>query len=67
VRPGLTGYLAEAQSAEDLSRGIRNLLEDGELRTKMAHHCREIAEREYANDLQASRYLKLYESMLPVQ
>lgn len=67
VRPGLTGYLAEAQSAEDLSRGIRTLLEDSELRTEMAHHCREIAVREYADELQASRYLKLYESMLPVQ
>ena len=32
VRPGRRGYLAEAQSAEDLARGISTLLDDRELR-----------------------------------
>ncbi len=35
VRPGVTGYLAQPEDAEDFSHGILELLEDDNLRESM--------------------------------
>ncbi len=64
VRPGITGYLAQAEDTTDFCNGIINLLEDDQLRQEMSTNCREIALKEYDLDLQAQRYMKLYQQVL---
>jgi glycosyltransferase involved in cell wall biosynthesis len=64
VRPGVTGYLAEPEDAADLRSGIVKLLEDATLREQMRQNCRSIALAEYSLELQAQRYIKLYEEAL---
>jgi glycosyltransferase involved in cell wall biosynthesis len=60
VRPGITGYLARAESSRDFCQGIVELLEDETLRLRMRKNCRKIAEKEYSLELQVQRYLELY-------
>ena len=60
VRHMETGYLARYRDTDDLARGIQLLLNDDNLRTRMRHRCREIAESEYSLELQARRYLEVY-------
>lgn len=64
VRPGVTGYLAAPEDADDFCSGIVQLLEDKTLRYQMSHNCREIALKEYPLDLQAQRYLEVYQQAL---
>jgi glycosyltransferase involved in cell wall biosynthesis len=65
VRPGVTGLLAPAEDIVVLSNTIRQLLEDEAARLQMAANCRRIATEEYALNVQALRYLELYERILP--
>jgi glycosyltransferase involved in cell wall biosynthesis len=67
VRPGITGYLAEADNAQDFCDGVVQLLEDSSLRKQMGFHCREIATQDYSIELQASRYIELYQILLKHQ
>lgn len=64
VRPGITGYLAEAENPQDLCKGIVELLEDEALQVYMGKNCREIAVQEYPPELQAKRYINLYQKVL---
>ncbi|OLT61230.1 glycosyltransferase family 4 protein [Moorena bouillonii] len=64
VRPGVTGYLAEPESAKDLCKNMVELLEDFNLRDRMSQQCREIALKEYSLELQAQRYIDLYSQTL---
>lgn len=64
VRPGVTGYLAEAENVQDLCQGIVELLEDEPQRRKMEWECRELALQEYALELQIQRYLTLYDGLI---
>ena len=41
--------------------GIQTLLKDDDLRQRMGLHCRKVAEEEYSLELQARRYVTLYE------
>ena len=59
-----TGYLARYKDADDLSHGIQVLLQDEGLRSLMSHHCRTIAESEYSLEVQAQRYLDVYEEAI---
>ena len=43
VRPGITGYLASPENANDFCNGIVQLLEDQNLRNSMSKNCRAIA------------------------
>jgi len=67
VRPNETGYLAEAENAQDFCQGIVQLLEDSSLREKMSANCRAIALEEYPLELQAKRYIELYQQVLANQ
>ncbi len=67
VRPGITGYLATAEDTEDFSQGIVQLLEDQNLREQMSQNCRAIALKEYPLELQAQRYIELYNQVLGVR
>jgi glycosyltransferase involved in cell wall biosynthesis len=64
VRPGISGYLAEPFDAQDLGRGILALLEDDAMRSTMSQQGREMVLQEYTVELQAERYIQLFESIL---
>ncbi|NDJ18738.1 glycosyltransferase [Myxacorys almedinensis A] len=64
IRPGITGYLAKSEDIDDLSNGIKTLLDDEALRQKMRESCRAIALEEYSLHLQAQRYADLYHQIL---
>ncbi|KYC41563.1 glycosyl transferase [Scytonema hofmannii PCC 7110] len=64
VRPNITGYLATPEDANDFCNGIVQLLEDDSLRQCMRQNCRAIALEEYSLELQARRYIQLYQQVL---
>ena len=58
------GYLANPFEVEDLAKGIVWVLEDQERHQKLRFHAREKSLREFTLEIQASRYLSLYEEIL---
>lgn len=64
VRPDITGYLAQPEDAQDLSKGIVQLLEDKNLRQRLSQNCRGIAIEEYSLVIQAGKYINLYRQIL---
>ncbi|MBE9513434.1 MAG: glycosyltransferase [Chloroflexi bacterium] len=64
ARPGITGYLAEPEDADDLRNEIIQLLEDESLRNYMSQQCRAIVLKEYTLELQIERYIELYRQIL---
>ncbi|MFB2936477.1 glycosyltransferase family 4 protein [Aerosakkonemataceae cyanobacterium BLCC-F154] len=64
VRPGITGYLAEVENVQDFGNGIREIMEDRNLREYMSEQCRAIAIQEYSLLIQAQRYIELYNKIL---
>jgi glycosyltransferase involved in cell wall biosynthesis len=64
VHPGLTGYLAEPENAQDLGDGIVQLLEDETLRKAMGQQGRELVLKDYTLELNVQRYVALYRQLL---
>lgn len=64
VRPMITGYLANPENIKDMANGIIQLLENNDLRDSMGQQCRAIAMQEYSIELQAQRYIELYQQIL---
>ena len=64
VRPGITGYLAKPEDADDFCNGIVQLLEDVNLRDRMSQNCRKVAVEEYSLEVQAQQYIQLYQQIL---
>lgn len=64
VRHNETGYLARNRDLDDLTHGIRALLYDDARREALGRKSRDVVEREYTLDLQARRYLELYQSAI---
>jgi len=64
VRPGVTGVLAPVGDVNALREAIAELLQDPARRAEMSKNCRRIAVEEYALEVQARRYVELYEWML---
>jgi glycosyltransferase involved in cell wall biosynthesis len=58
------GYVADYCDPEDLARGIAWVLEDSQRHQSLRHAARHKAEREYAMDVQAHRYLSLFHKIL---
>ena len=58
------GYLAKPFDTDDLAKGISWILEDGDRYQKLSYQAREKAEKEFSQELQAKRYLKLFEEIL---
>jgi len=58
------GYLAQPYEIEDLAHGIAWVLEDPERHQHLAHRAREKAEREFTLEMQARRYLALFEEVV---
>ena len=61
VRHLEAGYLARNRDVDDLTHGIRLLLQDAALRERLGRQGRERVEREYTLELQARRYVDLYQ------
>jgi glycosyltransferase involved in cell wall biosynthesis len=64
VRPGVTGCLVPPQDVIALRGAISDLLKNPTRRAEMAIHCRQIAVKEYALQVQAKRYGELYQEIL---
>lgn len=64
VRPGTTGLLVPPQDVNALRAAICDLLQDPVRRAEMAANCRRIAVEEYALEVQAQRYVELYQTIL---
>lgn len=64
VRDGCTGLLVEPENSGILAAAIKNLLNDPHRRRQMSVNCRRIAVDEYSLEIQASRYMELYASLL---
>jgi glycosyltransferase involved in cell wall biosynthesis len=65
VRHLETGWQARFGDADDLGRGLATLLADDELRARLGRQGRELVEREYGAELQATRYAALYAELKP--
>lgn len=55
------GYLARHEDPADLAAGIRAILDNEDLRQSMRESCRATAVAQYDLELQADRYVELYE------
>ncbi len=62
-----TGYLARPFEYQDLARGIAWILEDSDLYQKLSYNSREKAVQAFSLELQAKRYIALYEEILSSQ
>jgi glycosyltransferase involved in cell wall biosynthesis len=58
------GYQAKCFSAEDLANGIAWVLQDEQRWQALSHRAREKVEQEFTLEIQARRYLKLYQEVL---
>jgi len=63
VRPGKTGWLADAVTPEALAATIDIAIGDLHAGTDLRSSCLAIAESEYSTDLQTRRYLELLRSL----
>lgn len=64
VRPGITGYLANPEDANDFCNGIVQLLQEDDTRDCMSKNCRAIALEEYALETQTQKYIDMYQKIL---
>ncbi len=58
------GYLARPFDPEDLAKGIEWVLESGDYYHQLKEEARSIVQREFSQEIQARRYLELYEDIL---
>lgn len=63
VHPGITGYLAEAENAQNFGDGIVQLLEDEPLRHQMSQQCRAIAVEEYNAKSLTEKHIEMYREL----
>lgn len=63
VRPGQTGWLADEISPQAFARTIDKALADTRQGLDLRASCRTVAETEYGLEMQARRYLELFESL----
>lgn len=59
----INGYLAQPFKVEDLGQGIAWVLENEERYEKLSYHAREKAEQEFTQEIQARRYLSIFNKM----
>ncbi len=64
VREHKTGFLVKDLTASALGDAIENVLNNPQLIDSLHISCREVAGKEYSNEVQANRYIELYNSLL---
>ncbi len=67
VRSEQTGYLAQPENPRDFKQGILELLEDSQLRHRMAQQARRMAVEEFSIELSTQRHLRVYEQILGIR
>jgi len=63
VRPGVSGWLADAATPEALGRAVDRALHDLSLGKDLRESCRTLAEKEYSLELQGRRYFELFKDL----
>jgi len=63
VRPGMTGWLAQDVTSESLTESIEHALQAVAAGHDLRASCRDVARSDYAQDIQAQRYLGLFRSL----
>ncbi len=58
------GYLAQPYDSEDLARGIAWVLENPDRHQKLCIRARQKAEQEFTLEIQANRYLSVFNDLL---
>jgi glycosyltransferase involved in cell wall biosynthesis len=64
IEHGFNGFLISPVDTADLAAGMARILTDDSLQSEMSRHSRLKAEREFAIELVASRYGRLYEEVV---
>ena len=64
IKPGITGLLVPTGNVALLRSAIAQLLRDPGTRATMGHNARRIAVEQYALEVQARRYVEVYERVL---
>ncbi|MDP2898312.1 MAG: glycosyltransferase, partial [bacterium] len=64
IKHGVNGFLVEGQNVEKYAEFILRLIQDHELRSKLARKAVETIHRKYSEEIVISRYLDLYRSVL---
>jgi glycosyltransferase involved in cell wall biosynthesis len=64
VRPGLTGWLADEMTSASLATSLDKACDEIKAGCNLRAACRAVAETEYGADLQASRYLSQFNSLI---
>ena len=64
VRNGINGFLVDEKDHIGLAKQIMEILNNKDLREQMRENARNIAVQEYSQELQAKRYILLYQSIL---
>jgi len=64
VVDGVTGFLAPVRNSCALQQAIAKLLVNPSLRAELAGNCRKAAEEEFSLEIQAKRYIELYQGLL---
>ena len=67
IRPGITGFIARAKTADALADALHVALEDVDRLRGMARACRETAEQRFSVDVVARRYQELYRALVAKQ
>ncbi len=67
VLDGVTGLLVPVRDSSALQGAIGKLLSSASLRAQLASNCRKIAAEEYSLEIQAKRYVELYQQLLSKQ
>ena len=63
VRPGVSGWLADAATPEALGRAVDQALGDLSLGKNLRDSCRALAESEYSLEDEGRRYIQLFEEL----
>lgn len=63
VRPGVSGWLAEAPTAASLGHAVDRALHDIARGTNLDDSCRQLAKIEFPPELQADRYFQLFQEL----
>ncbi|MBD6619990.1 glycosyltransferase [Komarekiella sp. 'clone 1'] len=58
------GYLAQAYKVEDLAQGIVWILENHDRYQKLSYWARQKAEQEFTSEIQANRYLSIFNELI---
>src|SRR5262249_32269752 len=63
VRPGVSGWLAEAATPEALAKSVYRAIRDMAQGKHLGESCRRLAETEYSLELQGRRYFELFQEV----